>query len=636
MGGITLLTLALAGLSAVLGLVALTAILRNRGGTAGISEKQISDLLRAETDRQRQTIDDQSRSLRQELADSSRDFQSAILKAFRELGDGLANRVNEFGARLDFGIKNIDDRVAALGTTLNNDIRQMGEDAAANRENLRQTIEVKLEDSSTKQVTSSRELRKEITDLVSRLQETLIKSAGDQRATLAEQFESFTRRLSESLLEINRRGEEVKGILGQSLKDLAAASDVRHQTLVGAMDAKLKDIAEGNLKSASAMRDEVATSLLRLGATIRETLTTMSDQQRERLVTFAASLNSLSAQHGKQQEELRQTVEGRLDAIRHETAAKLDEIRKTVDEQLQSTLNERITNSFKLVHDQLEQVHRGLGEMRQLADGVGDLKRVLTNVKSRGVFGEVQLGSLMEQMFSSDQYRQNAQIRDGSQERVEFALKIPGRSGEGEVLIAIDAKFPIEDYDRILQASERADSVAVEAAAAQLESSIRLSAKDISEKYINSPVTTDFAILFLPIEGLYAEVLRRPGLIESIQATYHVVISGPTTLLAMLSAFRMSIRAVAIQKRSTEVWQILGAVRTEFDNHGKVLGTLQRQLEASLNTVDKLGTRTRVMRRKLQNVDTIGAEKVEDVLGLPAPSEESDSDGDSDSEFVAN
>lgn len=342
------------------------------------------------------------------------------------------------------------------------------------------------------------------------------------------------------------------------------------------------------------------------------------------------TISDLTVKQSQDQETLRQTVEGRLDTLRTENTKKLDEIRQTVDEQLQKTLQERITGSFKLVQDQLEQVYRGLGEMQKLADGVGDLKKVLSNVKTRGVFGEVQLGSILEQMFSSEQYVENAQVKDGSQERVEFAIKIPGRSGEGEVLLPIDAKFPIEDYERIVDAAERADAPALELLTAQLEARIRNFAKDIGDKYVNPPRTTDIAILFLPVEGLYAEVLRRPGLIQSIQEKHHVTIAGPNNLMAILNAFRMAIRAVAIQKRSTEVWQVLGAVRTEFDKHGTVVARLEKQLEASLNTVSNLHTRTRAMKRRLQGVDSIGTEKIEEVLGLEALAPEDDTDSAAD------
>jgi DNA recombination protein RmuC len=610
-------TLAVAAVAAICGLAV---FLRTR--TDGLTEKQIADLLRMETDRQRQVIDDLSRALRQELGDSVRGFQDATLTTFRELGQNLAARIGDFGTRLDIGIKAIDDRAATIGTKLDQDLRQMGEDAGTNRDALRQAIDAKLDDAATKQTTASRELRQEVTETINRMQETLVKSVADQRTAQSEQFEAFARRLAQSLTEVNQRGEEMKTILSQSLVDLANASDVRHQSLLNTLDAKLKELAEGNLKTAAAMREEIAASFVQLGNTARESLTVMSNLQKERLDTVVTSLNALTERHEKAQEALRQTVETRLETIRTENSAKLKEIRKTVDEQLKVTLSERITNSFKMVNDQLEQVYRGLGEMQKLAGEVGDLKRVLANVKTRGVFGEVQLGSLMEQMFSADQYIENAQVNPNSQERVDFAVKIPGRSGEGDVLLPIDAKFPIEDYDRLLQAADRADIAAVEAAGTQLEIRIRGFAKDISEKYVNPPLTTDIAILFLPIEGLYAEVLRRPGVVESIQQTHHVVIAGPTTLLAMLSAFRMAIQAVAIQQRSTEVWRLLGAVRTEFDKHGGVLARLHRQLEASLNTVDALGTRTKVMRRKLQGVDSIGDDKIPEVLGLSPSIEE--------------
>ena len=619
-------TLALSGLAACAAVIALVISLRRSpGGT--ISERGFADLLRAETERLRQSSEEQSRGLRQELGEGIRGFQETTLKSFQGLGEGVGDRISAFGERLDAGIKAIDERAAAIGLKLDHDIRQMGEDATLNRDGLRTVIEQKLDDAIGRQLTAGRELRQEVSESAARLQETLTASAGDQRAAQAEQFETFAVRLAESLTEINRRGEEVRATLTQSLAESVSASDTRHASLVATLDGKLADLITTSLKLSGDMREQVSTKFSELGTTTVETLNLIAQQQKERLGVMVSSIDQLSERHEAAQVALRQAVEGRLDAIRTENTAKLDEIRKTVDDQLQTTLNERITNSFKMVHDQLEQVYRGLGEMQKLAEGVGDLKRVLTNVKARGVFGEVQLGSLMEQMFSPDQYVENAQTRDHSQERVEFAVKIPGRSGEGEVLLPIDAKFPIEDFERIIKASERSDPAAIEAAAAQLEARIRASAKEMRDKYINPPRTTDFAILCLPIESLYAEVLRRPGVIESIQETHGVVIAGPTTLLAILNAFRMSIRAVAIQQRSTEVWQILGAVRSEFDKHGNVLGKLQRQLEASLSTVDTLGTRTRAMKRRLQGVDAIGADRIEDVLRLPALAEDTESGG---------
>jgi len=608
--GYTLVIVAV--IAAVVMIVSTILIWRRSAAGTGLPTEVLSNLLRTESDRQQTSSQEQARSIRQELGENIRGFQEAML------------------GRLDAGIKSIDERAAGIGTKLDNDIRLMGEEATKNRDALRQTIEGKLDESTLKQAAASSELRKEVTGAMSMLQETLLKSAADQRKVQAEQFEAFAKRLSQNLAESERRAEEMKQHLKERLADLATTAEGRHQAITTTLEAKLKELADANSKAAVAVREELVTSFQQLAETTRTTLNGMSELQRERLDGIATALNQVSEKHEKAQEALRQVVEARLDTLRTENTAKLDEIRKTVDEQLQATLTERITGSFKLVNDQLEQVHRGLGEMQKLADGVGDLKRVLANVKTRGIFGEVQLGSLIEQMFSPDQYLENAQVSTSGQERVEFAIKLPGRSGEGSVLIPIDAKCPIDDYERIQQAAEKGDSVALEAASDQLEARVTACARDIGTKYVNPPTTTEFAILFLPIEGLYAEVLRRRGLVEALFEKYRVVISGPTTLLAMLNAFRMSIRAVAIQQRSTEVWRILGAVRTEFGKHGQVLDRLQRQIEGSLNTVDLLGTRTRAMRRKLQGVDAIGEEKIEEVLGIPSSAEEEDSDNGSD------
>lgn len=424
-------------------------------------------------------------------------------------------------------------------------------------------------------------------------------------------------------------GGNIRGVLDSLLTRLDAEVG-RIDTRVGGMDMKLDENLRRLGLEATQHRDGLRQVIdMKLEEAVQRqstTLTTIGDQQKERLEAVNNSLEQQSQKLAAAQEGLRQTVEGRLDTLRTENAAKLEEIRKTVDEELQKTLNERITGSFKVVQEQLEQVYRGLGEMQKLADGVGDLKRVLSNVKTRGIFGEVQLGALIEQMFSPGQYVENAQVRPHSQERVEFAIKLPGRSGEGDVLIPIDAKFPIDDYDRLVSASERGDATALEEAANQLHSRILLFAKEIGLKYVNPPVTTEFAILFLPTEGLYAEVLRRGGLVESLFEKHRVFVCGPTNLLAMLNAFRMSIRAVAIQQRSTEVWQVLGAVRAEFNRHGDVLKKLERQLQSSLTTVDSLGTRTRQMQKKLQGVETMGDQSIADVLGLPVRVEEEEAE----------
>jgi DNA recombination protein RmuC len=281
-------------------------------------------------------------------------------------------------------------------------------------------------------------------------------------------------------------------------------------------------------------------------------------------------------------------------------------MRATVDEKLHATLETRLGESFKQVADRLEQVHKGLGEMQTLAQGVGDLKHLLTNVKTRGIFGEAQLAALLEQVFTVDQYAVQIATRPGGKSVVDFAIKLPGRSDSGEpLLLPIDAKFPNEDYERLLDAQQRADAAGADVAGKALELRIRLEAKSISEKYIEPPYTTDFAILFLPTEGLYAEVLRRPGLMEALQRDHRVVLAGPTTLLAMLNSLQMGFRTLALEKRSSEVWQVLGAVKTEFQKFGDVLAKVKSQTETVLNTLSSAEQRSRVMNKALRQVEAL-------------------------------
>jgi DNA recombination protein RmuC len=303
--------------------------------------------------------------------------------------------------------------------------------------------------------------------------------------------------------------------------------------------------------------------------------------------------------------EVRTTLEGRLQSLQQGNEAKLEQMRVTVEEKLQSTLEARLGESFRIVSERLEQVHRGLGEMQTLASGVGDLKRVLTNVKSRGTFGEMQLAALLEQVLTVEQYATNVATRPGSNERVEFAVRMPGRDDGVPVWLPIDSKFPSEDYERLLAAQDAVDVAAVEAAGRALEIRIRTEARTLREKYVEPPYTTDFAILFLPTEGLFAEVLRRPGLTETLNREQRVVIAGPTTLFAMLNSLQMGFRTLALEKRSAEVWQVLGAVKTEFSKFGEVLAKLQNQLASASNTIESAQTRTRQMTRALKSVEAL-------------------------------
>ena len=343
-------------------------------------------------------------------------------------------------------------------------------------------------------------------------------------------------------------------------------------------------------------------------------------QQNE---TLTQQLTSLSEANARRLQEVRGTLEQQLAALQAANSAKLDEMRRTVDEKLHATLEQRLGESFKQVAERLEQVHKGLGEMQTLAQGVGDLKHLLANVKTRGTFGEVQLGQLLEQVFAPEQYAEQIGTVPGSKERVDFAIRLPGRRDDGAPLwLPIDAKFPTEDYERLLDAQQRADAAGAEEAAKALERRIRLEAQNIAAKYVEPPHTTDFAILFLPTEGLYAEVLRRPGLMQALQHEHRVTLAGPTTLLAMLNSLQMGFRTLALEKRSSEVWQVLGAVKTEFVKFGGVLGDVRRQTQTVLNTLDKAQTRTNVLNRALKQVEALPADGAQQLLPDAAAEDE--------------
>jgi DNA recombination protein RmuC len=329
---------------------------------------------------------------------------------------------------------------------------------------------------------------------------------------------------------------------------------------------------------------------------------------------LAAALQRFSQANAQSLSEIRATLEQKISQLQADNGQRLEQMRQTVDEKLHATLEQRLGESFKLVSERLEKVHQGLGEMQQLALGVGDLKRVLTNVKTRGTWGEVQLAMLLEQLLTADQYAANVETIPGSNARVEFAIKLPG-AGNGPMWLPIDAKFPKEQYERLVQAAEVADADAVALAGRELERAVRLEAKTIAEKYLSPPLTTDFAILFLPTEGLYAEVMRRPGLADAVQRECRVSIAGPSTLLAMLNSLQMGFRTLALEKRSSEVWQVLGAVKTEFGKFGDVLANIKLSLEKAAKNIDSAEVRSRQMARKLKSVEALPSEAAQLLLG---------------------
>lgn len=337
--------------------------------------------------------------------------------------------------------------------------------------------------------------------------------------------------------------------------------------------------------------------------------------QDKRLQELNRQLEAMAMQNEQKLEHIRFTMESKVSAMQEDNSKKLEQMRATVDEKLQKTLEDRISQSFQLVSDRLEQVYKGLGEMQSLASGVGDLKKVLSNVKTRGILGEIQLGAILDQILSQEQYDQNIATKKGSSERVEFAIKLPGEE-DGFVYLPIDAKFPADSYTRLVDAYETGNLEEIEQAAKMLDRSIKTFAKSIHDKYIEPPQTTDFGIMFLPFEGLYAEVVRR-GMVETLQREYKINIAGPTTMAALLNSLQMGFKTLAIQKHSSEVWNVLGAVKTEFDKFGNVLSATQQRINQANAELDKLiGTRTRKIQSKLRNIVSLPEMDSQEILGL--------------------
>ena len=393
--------------------------------------------------------------------------------------------------------------------------------------------------------------------------------------------------------ELGRQGQGTRGDLGTFQQMLLAQSG---------------DVARTQNEQIDAFRVQLAATQQQQESALRRFSDTLTEQ-----------LRLLSEVNERRQSEMRQAVESRLLALQEGNEKKLEQMRATVDEKLHATLEQRLGESFKQVADRLEQVHKGLGEMQGLARDVGSLNRVLSNVKARGIFGEVQLAGLLEQVFTPEQYATNVATVPGSNERVEFAIRLPGRASsqagdDTPLWLPIDAKFPREDYERLMDAQERADVPAMEAAGKALESRLRLESRSIRDKYVSAPHTTDFAILFLPTEGLYAEALRRPGLMQALQSEFKVMLAGPTTLLATLNSLQMGFRTLALEKRSAEVWQVLGAVKTEFNKFGEVLAKTKKKLEEASSGIEMAERRTRVMVRELKAVQAMPESRTAELL----------------------
>lgn len=448
----------------------------------------------------------------------------------------------------------------------------------------------------------------------------LRKLAGDQGPGLQDNVrEEFRTNRAEVAEEFRRLREEIavgqKASSENLINTIGAVTKIQNSRLTS-FEERLDNLRKSIEEQMKASQAGNETKIEKMQEAISAAVKEFQKALQEDLHTVENRVKGIAEANEKRLEKLRETVDGQMKSLQENNEKKLDQMRQTVDEKLQSTLEKRLGESFKLVSERLEAVQRGLGDMQNLATGVGDLKRMLTNVKTRGTWAEFQLGDILEQILTSEQFEKNVQPKKGSGKIVEYAIKLPGQNDQSEVWLPIDSKFPHEDYQRLLDAAEAGDSDGVEKSAAALARVIQSSARDISERYLDPPHTTDFAIMFLPTEGLYSEVLRHPGMVEKLQHDFRVVVAGPTTLSAILNSLRMGFRTLAIEKRSSEVWKILSAVKTEFGKFGDVLTKVKKQLDTASNTIETTEVRTRAMERKLRDVEALPSDRASELLEL--------------------
>lgn len=561
-----LLIAALTLLIAVLGLLLLL-LRRSSHAAASVIASRLDAFEKAQERTERAVREEVAQS-RDELGTATREQRREVTEAFRTFGDSVVQRMTDVAGMQKGQLDAFSGQLATFA-------KASGE---------------RLDGARTESATGARQLREEVVATLQSISETMAKTMKDLAVAEKVQLEAFSSQIA-SLTRTS--GEKLDGI--------------RTESSVGAKQ----------------LREEVIAALNGITAVTTKAMGELANVQKAQLEAMASAIGKLADSNEKKLEAVRVTVEGKLQSMQIDNAKQLDQMRQTVDEKLQGTLEKRLGESFKHVSERLELVHKGLGEMQALATGVGDLKKVLSNVKTRGTWGEVQLGALLEQVLNPDQFATNVATKDGG-ERVEFAIKLPGQGTDKDetVWLPIDAKFPVEDYQRLIEAQERTDVEGVEVAGKQLENRVKACAGDISRKYLDPPKTTDFGILFLPIEGLFAEVIRRTGLTETIQRECRVVIAGPTTLWSILSSLQMGFRTLAIQKRSSEVWNLLAAVKTEWTKYGDVLDAVQKKLHQASETLEKARVRSRAVGRRLKDVQELPAGEATALLPPEAPDED--------------
>ena len=586
--------------------------------------QNIEKVLRDELREARDDAARYSRELREEVSASQSMANELLVKTVNALGDdqkellgNLTHTTNESAIRLQ-------DQIEKLVQKTSEGLKEIQSTNDNRFEGLRKTIESKLQAGDEAQQRRSNEVIQVIQKLtesnrndLSGLRETIHTQLMVIQTGNEEKLEKVRLILDERLgqaMDSQRKGIETFGKIVTTLTDTVKVdfSSQRER-----LQSQLNDIQKTNEDRFDKVRQAVD-----------EKLKQVMEDQRKHLADMIVALKGLEKSQQQDQEKARETLNKNFLQIQESNQKKLDEMRRTVDEKLHDTLEKRLGESFRLVSDRLEAVHKGLGEMQTLAMGVGDLKRVLTNVKIRGTWAEVQLGAILEQILTPDQWAKNVCVKDESLERVEYAIRLPGPKDDPDacVWLPIDSKFPQEDYLRLQEAAERAEPNAVQAAMDALARTVRVAAKDIREKYVNPPITTDFGIMFLATEGLYAEILRQPSLVEDLQQRQRVVVAGPTTLAAILSSLRMGFQTVVIEQRAAEVWRVLGAIKTEFGKFGDVLDKVKRQLNTASRTIEQTGVRSRAMERRLRSVEQLPETEASAVLSLTAITEDIEPD----------
>jgi DNA recombination protein RmuC len=471
-------------------------------------------------------------------------------------------------------------------------------------------------------------IRAAIDSRVKELQDGNDRKLGEMRKEVSDGLRSTSDTLSKALEGMGQAQQAQLEVMTKQLKELTESNQGALERIRSTFDSHVKELQDGNERKLGEMRKEVSDGLRSTSDMLSSTLEGVGKAQQTQLEGMTKQLKELTDSNQGALDRIRATFDSRVKELQEGNERKLDEMRRTVDEKLHETLEKRLGESFKIVSERLEAVHKGLGEMQSLAAGVGDLKRVLTNVKARGTWAEVQLGAILEQILTPGQYEKNVHVKVESSESVEYAVRLPGPTNDPGacVWLPIDSKFPQEDYLRVQDAAAAGDPEAVQKATDALTRTVRMAAKDVHDKYVNPPNTTDFGIIFLATEGLYAEVLRQPTLVDDLLHRYRVVLAGPTTLAAILSSLRMGFQTLAIEQRAAEVWKVLGAVKTEFGKFGDVLEKVKRQLNTASRTIEDTGVRTRAMERRLRSVEQLPEEEAARVLALPTAAEQPDTE----------